>query len=289
MEGLLTAAVAGLPAGAAYALLGICTLFTYRLVAVVNFTGAAIGAAGAFVMVVLHQAGLPLGAAVMAGLAAGTLIGLGVGWIATTWFAHASAPVKAAMTIALLIGFIAVGLRLTGGQHPHAFPELIPGSALRLAGVELTWSTLLALALALALTLAAGFFLQRTRSGLQLRALSQRPMAAELLGVRVQRLSLFVWGISGFIATLALMLVAPQRSPDFLSLALLVVPALASALIGFFRHLWLALVGGVLIGVTEGLTSLLDGASPYRGVIPFVVVLAILLWAHRDARWDGAR
>ena len=94
------------------------------------------------------------------------------------------------MTAALLVGIIAVGLRLTGGQHPHYFPEVIAGSAFRLAGVEVTWAAVTTLALSVAFTLATEQFLARTRTGLQLRALSQRPMAAELIGIRVRLLAL---------------------------------------------------------------------------------------------------
>lgn len=289
MSELLTAAVAGLSAGGTYALLGVCAVFTYRLVAVVNFTGAAIGTSGTFVMVVAHQAGVPLATAVLAGVAAGTLIGVVIGFVATTWFAESDASSKAAMTVALFIGIVAVGLRLTGGQHPHPFPDLVPGSALRLAGVELTNASLVALALALVFTLLADTFLRRTRVGLRLRALSERPVAAELIGVRVRLLSLLVWGVTGAFTTLALMIVAPQRAPDFMSLSLLVVPALAAALIGFFRNFWATLAGGVLIGVLEGSMSLLGGSNQYRGAIPFFVILAVLLWAQRGARWDEAR
>lgn len=289
MSELLTAAVAGLSAGGTYALLGVCAVFTYRLVAVVNFTGAAIGTTGTFVMIVLHQTGVALAPALAAGLAAGTLAGVVIGFVATTWFAESDASSKAAMTVALFIGIVAVGLRLTGGQHPHPFPDLVPGSALRLAGVELTNTALVALALAVVFTLAADTFLRRTRTGLHLRALSERPVAAELVGVRVRLLSLLVWGVTGAFTTLALMIVAPQRAPDFMSLSLLVVPALAAALLGFFRNFWATLAGGVLIGVLEGTMSLLGGSNQYRGAIPFFVILAVLLWAQRGARWDEAR
>ena len=289
MNSLFTAAVAGLSAGGAYAILGVCAIFTYRLVAVVNFTGAAIGAAGTFAMVGLYELGVPLPAAAILGVTAGALAGMAIGLVMTTWFANSNASTKAAVTAALLVGIIAVGLRLTGGQHPHYFPELIPGSAFRLASVEVTWASVTTLVLAVVFTILTEQFLARTRTGLQLRALSQRPMAAELIGIRVRLLALGVWAVTGSVTTLALMIIAPLRSPDFASLSLLVVPALAAALIGAFTSFRAALIGGVMIGVLEGAVSAIDFVSQYRSTVPFIVILAVLLWSQRGARWDEAR
>ena len=289
MDSLFTSAVAGLTAAGAYALLGVCAVFTYRLVAVVNFTGAAIGAAGTFVLIALYDLGFPLWPAVMIGILAGTVVGVLIGFIMTTWFAEAAASTKAAVTVALLVGLIAIGLRLTGGQHPHVMPDLFPGSAFRLAGVEVTIASALTIGLAVIFTLLADWFLGSTRTGLHLRALSERPMAAELLGVRVKVLSILVWAVTGSFTTFALMIIAPQRSPNFMTLSLLVVPALAAALVGLFRSFWIALIGGLVLGVVEGLASGFDSISQYRGAIPFLVILAVLLWSQRGARWDEAR
>lgn len=289
MNALLTAAVAGLSAGGAYAILGVCAIFTYRLVAVVNFTGAAIGAMGTFIMVALHEAGVPLLLAALFGTAGGALAGVMIGLVMTSWFANANASTKAAVTAALLVGIIAIGLRLTGGQHPHNFPELISGSAFRLAGVEVTWAAVTTLLLAIVFTVLTEQFLARTRIGLQLRALSQRPMAAELIGIRVRLLALAVWAMTGAVTSFALMIIAPLRSPDFASLSLLVVPALAAALIGAFASFRAALLGGVTIGVLEGAVSAVDFVSQYRSTVPFIVILAVLLWSQRGARWDEAR
>jgi branched-chain amino acid transport system permease protein len=289
MDALLTSAVAGLTAGGTYALLGVCAVFTYRLVSVVNFTGAAIGTAGTFALIALTEAGYPTWPSVLAGILVGTFVGVAIGTIMTRWFAESSASTKAAVTVALLVGLIAVGLRLTGGQHPHVMPELFPGSAFRLAGVEVTIASVLTIGLAVLFTVLSDLFLNRTRVGLHLRALSDRPMAAELLGVKVQLLSLLVWGLTGAFTTFALMIIAPQRSPNFMTLSLLVVPALAAALVGLFRSFWLTLAGGILLGVIEGMASTVDSISQYRSAIPFLVVLAVLLWSQREARWDEAR
>lgn len=289
MNSLLTSAVAGLSAGGAYAILGVCAIFTYRLVAVVNFTGAAIGATGTFVMVALYESGVPLALAVPVGIVAGALAALAVGLVMATWFSGATASTKAAVTAALLVGIIAVGLRLTGGQHPHNFPDLIPGSAFRLAGVEVTWAAVVTIAISVLFTVATEQFLARTQTGLELRALSQRPMAAELIGIRVKLLALSVWAVMGAVTAFALMVIAPQRAPDFMSLSLLVVPALAAALIGAFASFRAALLGGMAIGIIEGLASGLDTFSQYRGAIPFLVILAVLMWSQRGARFDEAR
>jgi branched-chain amino acid transport system permease protein len=182
-----------------------------------------------------------------------------------------------------------MGLRLTGGQHPKHFPDLVGGAWLRVADVQITNASLVTIAMAVVLTVAAELFLARTRTGLELRALSERPMAAELLGIRVRLLALGVWAVAGAVTSFALMLIAPLRSPDFASLSLLVVPALAAALVGAFRSFRAALAGGLLIGVVEGLASGLVGLNQYRAAVPLLVILLVLLWSQRGARWDEAR
>ena len=289
MDSLLTSAVAGLSAGGAYAILGVCVVFTFRLVAVVNFTATALGAVGAFVMVFLSEAGYPLVPAVLTGVVAGTLASVIVGFVTTIWFSGSNQTVKAAVTAALLVCLIALGLRLTGGQHPRAFPDLIGGRGLRLAGVTVTAASLVSIAMAIVLTLAVEQFLARTRTGLQLRALSEKPMAAELLGVPVRSLAIGVWALSGAMTTIALMLIAPLRSPDFGSLSLLVVPAFAAALVGMFNSFRAALIGGILIGVVEGLASSFVELAQYRSAVPFLFMLTVLLWSQRGARRDEAR
>ena len=289
MDSLFTSAVAGLSAGGAYAILGVCVVFTFRLVAVVNFTATALGAIGAFVMVMLSEIGYPSVPSVLTGLLAGTLASVIVGYVVTIWFADAGQTVKAAVTAALLVCIIALGLRFTGGQHPRAFPDLVGGAGVELAGVTITAASLLSIGLAVLLTLFVEQFLGRTKTGLQLRALSERPKAAELLGIPVRRLAIGVWALSGVMTTVALMLIAPLRSPDFGSLSLLVVPAFAAALVGSFSSFRAALAGGVLIGVVEGLASGFVGLNQYRSAVPFLVILGVLLWSQRGAQWDEAR
>lgn len=286
---MLTSIIAGLAAGGAYALLAVCLVFTYRLVAVVNFTGAAIGASGTFAMVMLHEWGSSLPVSVISGLLVGTLIATLIGAVMIRWFAGAPAQTKAAVTVALLVGMIALGLRITGGQHPRPFPDLVPGAAFTFAGVVITRAALTTISLAAAFTVGATLFLNHTRTGLKLRALSERPLTAELTGIPAKKLSIGVWAIAGLATTLALMIIAPQRAPNFMTFSMLVVPSFAAALIGSFRSFWLTFFGGIGLGLLEGFASGLQDLAQFRSSVPFLVILGVLLWSQRKARWDEAR
>jgi branched-chain amino acid transport system permease protein len=287
--GWISGALAGLAAGGAYALLGVCAVVTFRMVAVLNFTGAAIGAFGTYVMVILYEHGVALALAAVTGLVAGGLAAAAIGAVLLIWFAEAPAATKAGGSVAMLVGGIAVGLHAFGAQHPHRFPSNVDVSAFSAAGVGITWSALITLGLALGLTTAAWLFLRRTRAGLQLLALSERPTSAELLAIPVRRLGLAVWTATGVVTTLAIMVIAPERATDFMSLSMLIVPAFAAALIGLFRSFWLTVAGGVALGMLEGMASHLVQVQQYRGVLPFLVILLVLLWTQRRERWGEAR
>lgn len=286
---MLTAALAGLAAGGTYALLGVCAVFTYRLVAVVNFAGAAVGAVGTFTMVMLHQAGMPLLPAVILGLIAGTIASGLIGSVMSIWFAESDAQTKAAVTVAMLVGMIFAGLRITGGQHPRQIPNLFPGAAFSIDQVVITNAAVLTILLAVAFAVCSTLFLNRTRVGLLLRALSEHPMAAELMGIRTRLLSAAIWLVTGAATSAALMIVANEWEPNFMTLSELIVPAFAAALLGSFRSFWLTVAGGILLGLLEGVASNMAWLSQYRGGLPFIVIVAVLLWAQRGARWDEAR
>jgi branched-chain amino acid transport system permease protein len=289
MESIWISAVAGLAAGSAYAVIAVSLAFLYRLLSVVNFASAAVGAGGTFVMMAMVQNGVPLAGAAVCGIGAGAFLSAMVGLVITRWFIAANDSTKAAVTVAILVGLVSLGLRLSGGHQPQDFPALITGSAMRLGSVEITNATLLALTLAVGFALLTHVLLRHTRFGLQLSALAERPVAAQLLGLRVSEMSLVVWAVSGALSTAAVMVIAPQRAADFGTLSVLVVPAMAAALIGSLRSLWLAIVGGVGLGVLEGGVSGIGYFGQFRGVVPLFAILAILLWFNRGAHWDEAR
>jgi len=76
----------------------------------------------------------------------------------------------------------------------------------------------------------------------------------------------------------------PQRAPNFLTLSLLVAAALAAALIGVFRN---DVRGRRRHRSHRGADE--RDSGEFRAAVPFAVILAVLLWLQRGARWDEAR
>jgi len=285
---MLDAAISGLPSGGAYALVGVAVVLMYRLAGVMCVAVAAFGAFGAYVMLSLFEDGLNLGLAWVLGVAAGAAIGAVMGVVMARLFSDAEPILRSAVTIAMMIAMLSLGFRVFGDE-PRSFPALFADFSIELSGVVIRASNLISVALAVGLAAGLWILLRHTRIGIRMAAMATRPVTAELLGIPIRIYTVAVWGLGAAIATVALLLAAPTRSADFPSLALLVVPGLAAALLGAFRSFGRTVAAGIAIGVIEGAAIRLDSISSYRGTFPFLLIVAVLMWSQRAEVWDEAR
>lgn len=281
--------IAGLLGGGAYALLGICVMLTYRLVAVVDFSQVAVGAVGAFAMVLPYERGFPLVPAVVLGLlvgaAAHALVGLGM----TRWFSEGSEEIKTSLTVFLYTALVGLGGLLSGStQHNYAFPAPGDTTAFTVASVNVTWLMLAIVIFAIVLALITWLILSRTLTGLRVRALASRPTTTEMLGVNAGRMALVVWTVTGAITTLALLFIASTVSNDYTDLSGLIVWALAVALLGGFKSLTGTVIGGLALGAAQGVLTVLPSLQKYGDALPLLAIVLVLLWMQRNARWDSA-
>jgi branched-chain amino acid transport system permease protein len=280
--------VAGIGQAGVFAVIAVCLTLMARLVRVVNFAQVIIGGTSAYCASVLHSDGLPYPAGVLAGLLIAAALAAALGWLMTRWFAQADTDRRSAVTIVAFVLLLSVSYLLFG-SYPRQFPNLLPGAAFAIGGVEVTNATVAVVALAFAVTAGSKVILGRTALGLRLQALSERPVTAELAGIRSVPLNIGVWVVTSLTVAVAVLLAAPTTVNDQASLGLLVVPGCAAALVGAFRGLGLALVGGLALGVGEGVLAQTTAVGHYRDVVPFGVILAVLIWAQRKEVWDDAR
>ncbi|MBM7776134.1 branched-chain amino acid transport system permease protein [Actinokineospora baliensis] len=286
---MLQGALAGLAAGGLYAVLAVCLTLMSRLVRVVNFAQSATGMFGCYVAVWLSvDVGLPTWAATVVGIVLGCGLSALLGWIISTWLAEADIGTRSAVTVAVLLLLISLSFILFGNK-PQPFHPILDGPAFEVNGVVVSQVTVVTVVLSVVVALGCRALLSGTSFGLQLRALSERPTTAELMGIPAKPLAVGVWAATGLLSTLVISIVAPSQSNDATSLSMLVVPAAAAALLGGFRRLDLAVVGGLVLGMAQGALAQVDSLSVVRYFLPFLVVVGLLLWSQRKEVWDVAR
>jgi branched-chain amino acid transport system permease protein len=285
---VLQAIVSGLVSGGVYAVLGICVVILYQTVGVLNFAQAAVGGFGTFVTVVIAEGDTPLAIAVVAGVTTGLALGLLNGLVMVRWFAESSAEVRSTVAIGVLVTVITAGFRIFG-DSPRQVPDISPNVSLDVGGVTVTGGGLTAIVGALVVAGGVSWALRRTDVGVRLRALAERPRTAELLGVPAARMAVAVWALMGGLSVLAVLVVAPARTPDLLTLTLLVVPAMAAGLMASFASLWGTVAGGLALGLLQGACGDIGAIAPYRDALPFLVIVLALTWSQRGKVWDEAR
>lgn len=288
VSGVATSAVAGLPSGAAYALIGVSLVLLYRMSGTVSFTQNAVGAFGAVMFAIWYSAGWPLWAALIAGMLIGAAIGGVIGMTMARWFLDKATMVRSAVTIGISVTMGVVGLWIFG-TNSRFFPTLFPAFHITLASLLVPGGTVFAVVLAIVLALLLWIVLKATRIGVQLRALAENAVTADLLGVRVGLLTVAIWGLGGGIAVLAVVFVAPTSPTDVGDLTLVSASALAAALIGGFRRFGPTVIGGLAIGAIESIVLATPSLADYSSAIVFLIIVVVLLWSQRQQVWNEAR
>jgi len=122
-------------------------------------------------------------------------------------------------------------------------------------------------------------FFQKTKFGVAVRGAAENPDAARLLGISADRVSQFTWVLGSVLAGLAALLIVPISQLDVGSLSNgFLVRALAAALVGGLVSLPGALVGGLVVGITETLVSWkFPDSSGLAELVMFGVVVLVLV------------
>jgi branched-chain amino acid transport system permease protein len=118
-------------------------------------------------------------------------------------------------------------------------------------------------------------FFALTRTGKALRATSQNPRAAALIGIPVKSMRMIAWGLAAGLAGIGGILLSPKllMTPDMGNVVML---AFAAAIIGGFSSLIGCVVGGIILGVMQNFVGVF--ISPQAmSVTPFVVIMLILV------------
>lgn len=182
-------------------------------------------------------------------------------------------------TIALLIIGSAIVAEVWGGL-PQRFPALFPDGPddyVAIAGGRLRYSTIGAWALLFAMVSTLLVLLQRTKLGLAFRAVTSNREAAMLSGVPIGRTLAAGWAVAAAIGTVSAVLVASSTILRPGIMINVLVLAFAAATLGGLDSPKGAIVGGMIVGLTQSLVPGYLGVPSQLAVIPPFVVMTLLL------------
>src|SRR5438105_10024069 len=118
-------------------------------------------------------------------------------------------------------------------------------------------------------------FFARTRTGHALRATAENPVAAQLMGIRVERMMTLTFLLSGFLAGGAGVLVASMVYANF-DLGLIGIKSFAAAVLGGFGQIGGAMVGGLVLGLVETMGAFYI-SSAFKDLIAYTLLIIVLL------------
>lgn len=286
--------IGGLALGCVYALVATGVVLTYKTSAVFNLALGAQAFTAAAVMYSLRTSvGLPLIISfVLSVLVVGPLLGLGLYVALFRRLRNVPEAVRLVVALGVLILLPSVVQALWFGRGLRGNPPAVvleQGKVYAWGPVSIPADQLSAIFFTLLVVGGLVALFKYTNLGLQMRAVVESPRMVQLAGINADRVSMLSWMLSGTIAALAGVLLAPlfgSVAPN--NYTVLLVAAIAAAVFGRLTSLPLTLVGGLALGFLQQLLSRvlpLDSvlAQGLRPSLPFVILFLLLLF------WPGLR
>ncbi|MHA6624200.1 branched-chain amino acid ABC transporter permease [Pseudonocardia sichuanensis] len=269
--------VNGLGKGAVYALLALGFVVIFKATEVINFAHGSLALIGGYVIAVtVDTLGFPLAAAL--GIGGAGLAGLLMERLLLSRSRFADPNSLALLTIGVDVVVVEDIFRRLGTTVPYLGAPW-DARPIQLGGVTLFSTQLVALLVGLVLITAFFLAFRFTDWGIAMRAQAENREAAALMGIRSSRVTATAWLVAGALAGVAVMFIVTQ---DFSGTGLsrsthaIAFAAFPAAIIGGLDSTAGAVVGGVVVGLTQALTEVYV-SIPFAKVAVFLVMLVVLV------------
>lgn len=272
----------GLCLGGVYALIALGYTMVYGIAKMLNFAHGDIIMVGAYTLFsAMALAGMVLPACIAAAIVC-TLLG-----ILTERVAYR--PLRGASPLAVLITAIGVSYLLQsiaqliyGTDSKSITLEIIDSATgapmkVSLFGADIPVSSLLTLALCVLIMVALTLFVEKTKLGRAMLAVSEDRGAATLMGINANAIITLTFAIGSFLAAFAgifYLMMTPSITPTLGSMP--GIKAFTAAVIGGIGSIPGAMIGGILLGVIEVVCNS-SALSSYTTAIEFGILILVLL------------
>jgi branched-chain amino acid transport system permease protein len=191
------------------------------------------------------------------------------------------APLITAIGVSILLQTFAM---MIWGRNPVPFPQVMPSTSLNIGGALISQSQVMLLIVAAVCMGGLVLLVEKTRLGRAMRATSENPRIASLMGVDANRIVVITFAIGAALAAVAgVMWGAIYASSHFAMGFVPGIKAFSAAVLGGIGNIYGAMLGGILLGLIESLGAGYIGdltggflGSQYQDIFAFIVLIAVL-------------
>lgn len=264
----------GLAVGALYALAAVGVALIFWTTRVFHIAHGATYLIAAYTFVSLHQRSIPL--ALLVSIVSAAIFGWGLNALVYRPIQRSRESFFTLFVASFGVLIVTVNvISIWAGSGPKALPELI--GRVDVGFLQITWVTIIAIVVAAVFLLGLQGFLEKTETGVGLRAMADNVQLVDILGLNRRRYAAVAFVVGSLLVVPAAILttyaqgLTPQSGLKIATIALIV------SIAGGVGSLPGAVVGAVLLGVVENVSTLFVNAS-WASAVGFTVLLAILVF-----------
>ncbi|WP_137936366.1 branched-chain amino acid ABC transporter permease [Chitinivorax sp. B] len=285
----------GLVVGSIYALIALGYTMVYGILGLINFAHGEVVMIGAMVAItainVLLQLnlGLPgivtISLATCAAIAMCMLLSFSIEKIAYRPLRKAPrlAPLITAIGISIILQQVAM---IIWGKRYVVFPSVIKVETIDVFGATITNLQIVIVVLAIVFMGVLVGIVEKTKLGRAMRATSQNPEVATLMGVNVNTIISMTFVLGAGLGAIAGVMVAANYDQAHANMGFMIgLKAFTAAVLGGIGNLAGAVVGGILLGIVESLGAGYIGpltgdvlGSNYQDIFAFMMLIAVLIF-----------
>ncbi|MGE4353247.1 MAG: branched-chain amino acid ABC transporter permease [Oscillospiraceae bacterium] len=285
MTDFLQQLIIGLRIGSVYALVALGYTMVYGIIRLINFAHGDFIMVGGYTLyftipIALYKLGLPAWVCVFAAIIVCALVGITVELLAYR-------PVrKKGTNMSALITAIAMSLFLENlaqaigpiGPNPRVISESIFSTrSINIGGVLTNQTSILTIIIGAAVMIALQLFVQRTKLGRAMRAVSENKNASTLMGIDVNNTIVTTFAIGSALAGVAALMYCAQYHTVTTTMGyMLGLKAFIAAVLGGIGLIPGAMLGGLVIGIVEALATAYVN-SALADTIVFLILIVVLL------------
>ncbi|MBR3034329.1 MAG: branched-chain amino acid ABC transporter permease [Firmicutes bacterium] len=270
--------VSGLSLGSVYAIIALGYTMVYGIAKMLNFAHGDVIMVGAYVcFFAFTRYGLNPFISVILAMLVCTCLGIVIEKLAYK-------PLRAAPSLAVLITAIGVSYLLQNlallfwSSNPKVFNSIIPNESIEIGGLTVSYITILTIVVCVVIMILLTTFINRTKLGKAMRAVSEDKGAAQLMGIDVNTTISVTFAIGSGLAAIAGVLLCsayPNLTPTTGSMP--GIKAFTAAVFGGIGSIPGAFLGGLLLGVIENLAKAYISTQISDAIVFGVLIIVLLV------------